>query len=241
MPNWVYNTLTIHESQKHLILNSNGNVDFNIIEPMPEEMRDFEPAFGNEEQVLYYLTDRMQDTNVNRITDLINEKYTGILTSELAAIYETDPKQAPLMNKADVASLIRKTQDYTRKMSEDRLNEMYESGEKRCRFYVQYGATHWYPWSLAHWGCKWNAGDTSVETDSDGTMTINFTTPWGAPDAWIKKLASYKIDFHLYWLEEQGYQGEFNYDSASDTFDVIDLEPESYNDEDEDEDDNNEE
>ena len=38
MPNWVYNYMTINKKYKNLIINKEGDVDFGIIKPMPEEL-----------------------------------------------------------------------------------------------------------------------------------------------------------------------------------------------------------
>lgn len=38
MPNWTTNFLACHEGDLHRIVNEDGDVDFNLVEPMPEEL-----------------------------------------------------------------------------------------------------------------------------------------------------------------------------------------------------------
>ena len=39
MPNWVWNNLTIKTEDKHYILNDKEEVDFNVLLPMPEDLK----------------------------------------------------------------------------------------------------------------------------------------------------------------------------------------------------------
>jgi hypothetical protein len=53
--------------------------------------------------------------------------------------------------------------------------------------YIKYGYTSWYPWSIAHWGTKWNAYQCSEGDEPD---TIIFQTAWSMPDAFFYALSA---------------------------------------------------
>lgn len=49
----------------------------------------------------------------------------------------------------------------------------------------------WYSWCCDNWGTKWNAYDCEILQDVDvydDVLEIKFTTAWGCPEAWIRKL-----------------------------------------------------
>ena len=49
----------------------------------------------------------------------------------------------------------------------------------------KYGADNWYDWRYQNWGVKWNASDTEIY---DEEHIIAFSTPWGPPIKFLKKL-----------------------------------------------------
>ena len=74
----------------------------------------------------------------------------------------------------------------------------------------KYGASNWYDWHVKNWGTKWNASNTYVEDLGDGRVRIEFDTPWSTPYVWLMALRNadeFDIDYHLAWIEEQGYRG----------------------------------
>lgn len=90
---------------------------------------------------------------------------------------------------------------------------------------------NWYDWSIRSWGCKWNASDSSVEDKGNGYLRLTFDTPWTSPNVWLARLADKGIEFHLAWLEEQGYRGIMISDENTDDrfnfiteFDLPDIE-----------------
>lgn len=64
---------------------------------------------------------------------------------------------------------------------------------------------NWYDWNLDHWGCKWDACDTSVEWEGDA-LVVSFSTPWAAPEEFLEKFAKMYPDVTLecFYFEEQG-------------------------------------
>lgn len=80
---------------------------------------------------------------------------------------------------------------------------------------------NWYRWRIDNWGVKWDCSDATVDVvggDEDTVAHFNFTTPWGAPDAFYKKIATMFPDLSFecygyecgcdYWYHFEGYNGE---------------------------------
>lgn len=64
----------------------------------------------------------------------------------------------------------------------------------RKRLINRYGCTEWYTWQNRSWGCKWDfmEADASFDEDAEGKVTavhMEFQTPWGPPEAFLKWLA----------------------------------------------------
>ncbi|MBL4543723.1 MAG: hypothetical protein JKP97_18350 [Rhodobacteraceae bacterium] len=43
------------------------------------------------------------------------------------------------------------------------------------------GYDNWYDWSIARWGCKWDAAQSDIDTGEDW-LELRFHTPWGPPE-----------------------------------------------------------
>ena len=59
---------------------------------------------------------------------------------------------------------------------------------------------NWYNWHLDFWGCKWNA-DTMRILDNGDTLTIDFQTPWSAPQGIIEFFKNQ--EFFTNWVYEE--------------------------------------
>jgi hypothetical protein len=53
----------------------------------------------------------------------------------------------------------------------------------------KYGKNTWYHWCIDHWGTKWDATATLVETPP-GFLAYRFETAWSPPVKWLKKVAA---------------------------------------------------
>lgn len=62
----------------------------------------------------------------------------------------------------------------------------------------------WYLWRVNNWGVKWdlNEDDFSFEA-SDDSLTINFSTPWGPPNVFVKNVAQMypELQFKISYFE----------------------------------------
>lgn len=96
----------------------------------------------------------------------------------------------------------------------------YQNGpENHCQGLEPNPNFNWYDWRCAHWGCKWDCSESTVEVSPDGTVaTFTFNTPWGAPDAFYRAVAGMfpELSFEAYayepgndyWYAFEGYDGE---------------------------------
>lgn len=125
-----------------------------------------------------------------------------------------------------VSSILRHPQFYTMDRfagrSEKDLNELLEIGKKYVEIFKECGAKDWYDWSICHWGTKWNAYETSLETLDEYSVVISFQTAWNGVPNIIQKLTEMfpTITFdYKYADEDMGYNcgegygedGEFSF------------------------------
>ena len=86
--------------------------------------------------------------------------------------------------------------------------------EKKKELIDKYGADNWYDWSINNWGTKWNTKDIYCDRESNGSLTYNFTTPWGPPDKWLLAIINKYPDLEIkLTYEEAGmdFGGEIHY------------------------------
>lgn len=137
MPNYVLNSF-MKVSQpnrlKSLIKNDKGDIDFNVICPMPEDLNttDGDASLISKDYYQY----------VNRAKDL--KEYISLINKELSLNIPlvTDGMQLFEMNLP--------------KQEEQRAKSVYTTWN-----YLKYGEVGWYDWRKKNWGCKWNACDCS--------------------------------------------------------------------------------
>lgn len=199
MPNWCYNNIEIFASDKDRIVNSEGQVDFSIICPMADELN-VTSGGTNEMDMYVFLSNRLNTAHdyvcgMPDVKEMFNNMFAPIdevLSNNLKKAMELTP---------------------------DELNEAYLRGKQLVHNYKTYGATTWYEWRLQNWGCKWNAGDTSVinTKNKKKSLTISFTTPWGPPTAWLAALAEKGIVYNLRWQEEDCEFGVVSSHGTADT------------------------
>lgn len=217
MPNWVYNTLTIENKYRSKILNSNNEVDFNIFVPMPESLN-CDCCSTNAPAIYAYLS----LTNTRSLEDMEKDEFAKELLKK--------EEYLPGSEKA-----VESAYNLYRKMVEGHPEQndiLYKEGKNLVENFRNYGFTTWYDWCCEKWGCKWNAGDTSVSSVNDeNEVMIEFRTPWSPPSGWLKALCEAGIPYYLEWIEEQGYHGEVI--SNGKTITEKDLEFVDRNDEDE--------
>lgn len=77
------------------------------------------------------------------------------------------------------------------------------SEQEKNKLIEKYGVDNWYDWRLKNWGCKWDASDSGFWKDGDDWV-VSFSTPWGPPDEFMKKLSAQfpKVTFILQFADE---------------------------------------
>lgn len=61
-------------------------------------------------------------------------------------------------------------------------------------------------WCRTSWGVKWDAFQSKIISDDPERFQVEFMAPWGAPDAWLKKVSQDYPD--LYFYDTFYYAGE---------------------------------
>lgn len=137
MPNYVLNSF-INVSQpnrlKSLITNKEGDIDFNIICPMPEELGTLDGDVKLVSKTYYQYVNKAKD--VKEYVDLINKELN------LNIPHIKDQKELFEMKLS--------------KEEDIRIKSVYATWN-----YLKYGDAGWYDWRRKHWGTKWNACDPS--------------------------------------------------------------------------------
>lgn len=206
MPNWCLNEMTIETNDKEtldkivkLIINDQGEVDFSLVDPMPDELTPA-IAFGNMPPLLTN-TERDDRVGLQPIPDIIKDS-EGV-----------DPDMNIEDNFLHLSTLVNNRYNqlkeeggYKERVSDDpelrRLgttkqtlqNIILRDQEAHCL--KTYGVSGWYDWAVRHWGTKWNAG--SISQPGDDANHIVFQTAWSQPSEWFQtlcdKLASEEVD-----------------------------------------------
>ena len=95
--------------------------------------------------------------------------------------------------EAMVSKLLSNSQFYSMDRFKDKtigeLAHYLELGEELFKLYLKYGFCDWYSWRIYHWGTKWNAYDTYIESCGAGSVELYFYTAWSGVPLIIEKLA----------------------------------------------------
>ena len=140
MPNWSTNTLHIPKEHmdkvKKLLVNNKGEVDFNILKPMPEELG---LTSGSLQRSAVKLATRFQsEPNAAKLAALGKGLQKEVERYEKDERYKEELKKYPTLWK---------------------LGRRYLENERL------YGHQTWYEWCCEHWGTKWNAFEEDIGND----------------------------------------------------------------------------
>lgn len=203
MPNWCRNYLTVKDETALVkIINKekgeNGEVDYNILLPMPEELEI--TSGGNNDRDMYIYVS-------NRCTVKINDSVPGIIFLKR---YDTFP--------CITDQRIKSFKESYGKMSPEEKENSYKTGQMLCENFMRYGAITWYEWCCTNWGVKWNASDTDINKKGK-EVEIFFCSPWCPPRGWLQKLSKEGVEFTLDWSEEGGFYGTITGDGKGNAID----------------------
>lgn len=172
MPNWVMNKITCTNMSKltDLLINEEGNVDFNKLIPRPKDL-DIDAGYGDYSNIKYRGLHSEKDVCELVIIEGFKECYNKKITQEKFV--------GKIMEDELVVKAIRKLKNFP------------EASISHIRTYIagyfnlkRYGSVNWYDWDLHNWGTKWNANETVVDSD-----VIEFQTAWSAPSPIYLKLS----------------------------------------------------
>lgn len=177
MPNHVTNSflyVSDKEKFKKLAINSGNEIDFEIIEPTPKDLKittsGLYREYENDEiilSVMDYIKANCQELSQDEVTENV--------------LKLVDRRKLRRFKKYNASSL---------EYFENIVRAMYNK--------QKYGYEDWYNFQCEEWGTKWNAYDQYVSED---LTCIEFHTAWSSPYAWLEKLAK-EIDFTLVFADE---------------------------------------
>jgi len=186
MPNWCENELTVTGPVGAVdqfladIADGDHPISFNKVLPIPQSIRDassgsdessHKSLFG--EGLKFSFTEEAPE---DYVSDHLVGEYEGWRVKELNNTLWRHLKE---LTPEERKGYVQRQED---------LALAYKNNVDR------YGHTSWYGWSIANWGCKWDAIKGCVirnEVSPKGrtkTATISFSTPWGPPTQVIHEI-----------------------------------------------------
>jgi hypothetical protein len=193
MPNWVRQRVVARNPQelkKHLI-NEKGEVDFNMIIPMPQDLRITAGSYSYATPSKYF-TSKSEEVILKRQKETVDVEFAKIYNDTITQqeFFEE------VMKHEDILKLIRNVKDWhIRKskahpyaMGKEALKEGYETYIKGYFNIQRYGERDWYEWSISNWGTKWNASDSCFDEE---TGVAEFETAWSMPEPVYRALSQY--------------------------------------------------
>lgn len=181
MPNHVINKITCSnmDKLKELLVNKDGDVDFNIVIPKPTDLDITSGSNSYDMPSKYFHTEEAERKLA---------KQRRIIGNVLEMLYDDTMTQAEFVQKVlEDKKLVktikefkgwhsRKSKNITYAMKKKELTENLENYIKGFFNIKRYGERDWYEWSIENWGTKWNGYDTVVDSD-----VIEFQTAWSTP------------------------------------------------------------
>lgn len=181
MANVVYNKV-IGLSDKVLkkyLINENGEVDFNILIPMPKELN---ITYGSgsipTSKGVKYVSEstKAEEKEHEPIYNMLKKalKKSGATTQQEFVNY--------CLQGNNIFNNIVSISDFRGPYKEGRVTTYIQG------FYnlEKYGYKDWYDFCIDKWGCKWNANNTDVYSN-----IISFETPWSSPDGIFIELSKH--------------------------------------------------
>lgn len=162
MPNWVTNRIVLYGTEQKdinevidFLKGDNGDMDFNKIIPMPEELRS--TSCGSVEDLAW---------DYFEITELRNEEAAN------DRLTWNRYKERNIFTKDQLLKYMEK--EFQEVLEEEcKYKNIIEYGKHLHNLHQKYGFHDWYEWSCKNWGTKWNACDAEREEN-----VIKFETAW---------------------------------------------------------------
>lgn len=96
----------------------------------------------------------------------------------------------------------------------DDILEQYHGPEPKYATFAERlrgDSNYWYDWNNRNWGTKWEACDSEITSESEGSVTYEFRTAWGVPEPVFREMAKQypNLEFSFRSIEEQGWGVEY--------------------------------
>lgn len=73
---------------------------------------------------------------------------------------------------------INKKYDFSSNGTGNKMMTLCEAGKVYLENIKKYGYKSWYEWCIRHWGCKWNACESTIKRNNNTTIIVTFQTAW---------------------------------------------------------------
>jgi hypothetical protein len=178
MPNWCFNTLTIHGPAEEIKRFKDGllRVDDRVCLlqsylPCPQKLLEMRASFTDIGYETFFNPD---PDGYSRVLELPEIKKHGIETRE------------------QLMELVRR--EYP---------DSYENGLMINNNLFEFGYRNWYWWCIANWGTKWDVSYTKFNEENPAELIYEFDSAWNPPDIGIHQIAALfpELDFYLEYCE----------------------------------------
>lgn len=181
MPNYVKNVVTCAnmDELKKLLVNENGEVDFNIVIPKPKDLDITSGSHSYDIPSKWFKTpeyERQLAKQRRIIGNVLEMLYDDTMTQDEFVQKILNDKKLVKTIKTFKGWHSRRSKNIKYAMKKKELAETLENYIKGFFNIKRYKARDWYDWCIENWGTKWNAGDTIVDDES-----IEFETAWSTP------------------------------------------------------------
>ena len=181
MPNYVKNVVTCAnmDELKKLLVNENGEVDFNIVIPKPKDLDITSGSVSYDMPSVYFSTPESERKLAKQrriIGNVFEMLYDDTMTQDEFVQKILNDKKLVKTIKTFKGWSNRKGKNNRWVMPKKELIESLENYIKGFFNIKRYKARDWYDWSIENWGTKWNACDSITDYDN-----IEFETAWSTP------------------------------------------------------------
>lgn len=192
MPNWVRNRVIAEDCAKlrEVLLNEKGEVDFNQVLPMPQDLMIDSGSHSFQVPSKYFAEYQQKELEAQQV---IVDKMEGLFDATLT--------QAQFVNKimtiTSITHLIMTVKGIDKK-DKGAQKSLYQFIAGYYNF-KKYGFVDWYKWSQEVWGTKWNAYNTIMYDDEAVEFDTAWCMPYGVMCALAKRL---NMPVRVCWADE---------------------------------------
>lgn len=180
---------------KKYLINKDGNVDFNILIPMPEELN-ITCGSGS----IPTTKGAKYVSEITKEAEKEHEPIYNMLKKALEELGDTTQQEfvSYCLQDSNIFNSIVDINGFSNPYKKDHVTTYLQG------FYnlEKYGYKDWYDFCIDKWGCKWNANNTDI----CGSV-ISFETPWGSPDEIFTELSKH-IHIRVMSCDEFGNFGD---------------------------------